>query len=212
VSRFPYIVAGLLALGLFAAFMSKSPWGENEIHQVAPHMRIDACFSCHFDARDVARNPIGHIASHYAATDQGIDLADTGGLMLCVDCHTSLANYNQYQVHIQEPHRALPGISCQDCHGDLSSTPWERPENKHGREHPRIERHGDKLILRSFNGAELDVTLLKKQMEHDTWSSDLARQAKTEEKHFKKMQCIDCHADWVPTCLGCHDKQPIPKF
>ena len=132
--------------------------------------------------------------------------------MLCVDCHTSLANYNQYQVHVQEPHRALPGISCQDCHGDLSTMPWENSANKQGHEHPRLERQGDKLVLHSFNGTKLDVTLLKHQLEKDTWSSQLARQAKTEQRHFDKMQCMDCHADWVPTCIGCHDKQPKPKF
>ncbi|USD67499.1 hypothetical protein [Vibrio sp. SCSIO 43136] len=205
----PLLLIAIIATILVLLWQLFPHLGERYQPKLAEHMKVDACFSCHFDARDVARNPIGHIASHYAQ----VDMPDAyNEQMLCVDCHTSLADIKHYQSHVDSPKTPLPAIECQDCHGSLTQYPSERVSEHTSREHIQLTKRNGKLYMHSFNGDVLEVVQLKSRLANQDWSTDMARQTKNESHHFDKMQCIDCHADWVPPCIGCHAKQPAPTF
>lgn len=68
-----------------------------------------------------------------------------------------------------------------------------------------VVRVGDTVVLHSASGKTLEVTLLKSLAERGSWRSDLSRQVKSGSEYHRTMTCNDCHADWLPPCLGCHE-------
>lgn len=67
-----------------------------------------------------------------------------------------------------------------------------------------VIRDGDQVLLYSASGDAYQVTLLKYLNEQKSWRSELSKQVKSEAGSHKDMACTDCHADWLPPCLGCH--------
>lgn len=65
-------------------------------------------------------------------------------------------------------------------------------------------RKGNKVILHSASGKDLELKPLKYLADND----ELSREAKVAKiqthMHMEKMECYSCHATWAPQCYGCH--------
>lgn len=80
-----------------------------------------------------------------------------------------------------------------------------------------LVRVGDEVRLYSASGGVHQVKLLNAIADSGSWQSELSRQVKASPVKHGAMACNDCHADWLPPCLGCHEKdtaeersEPIP--
>ena len=81
-----------------------------------------------------------------------------------------------------------------------------------------VARIGDEVWLYSASGGVHRVKLLKTIADSGSWQSELSRQVKASPANHGAMACNDCHGDWLPPCLGCHDQdaaeerpEPIPR-
>jgi hypothetical protein len=81
-----------------------------------------------------------------------------------------------------------------------------------------VVRIGDEVWLYSASGGVHKVKLLKAIADSGSWRSELSRQVKASPANHGAMACNDCHGDWLPPCLGCHDQdaaeerpEPIPR-
>jgi hypothetical protein len=67
-----------------------------------------------------------------------------------------------------------------------------------------VVRKGNKVVLHSASGKDLDLKPLKYLVDHDELSRE-AKVAKIQTHiHMEKMECYSCHATWAPQCYGCH--------
>ncbi len=68
-----------------------------------------------------------------------------------------------------------------------------------------VVRDGNRVFLYSVSGDVHEVTLLKSLGKTRSWQSELSKEVKSAPANHRDMACADCHADGLPTCLGCHD-------
>lgn len=157
------------------------------------------CFGCHHDPRGLPLNPLGVVATHYG----GARHADDGGLA-CQDCHTS----DEMHGRLDRPGASCLEIRCVDCHGDLDLAP---PAARDARFPPPVNgpenlvmRQGQ-LLTRSATGQEFSTPVLAEIARRDAWRTELGRRAMAEAAaEHASLDCMACHADWVPACHGCH--------
>ena len=221
-SRVLQIFLVLLTSGFWQGVAGESI-GSGETN-LPDHMKLETCFECHFDARDLAQNPSGDIVVHFGATNQPPGVS--GGNMVCVDCHYTLATAKAFQQHTErstDEGPVVPTIQCVDCHGTVEAAPTALFQSKagdtttsrsKGEEQQQasdralwmkhIYRQGEDLMLRSHTGREISITILNRRFRENKWSSELARAVKSQSFH-QNMECMDCHVDWAPACLGCHE-------
>ncbi len=75
-----------------------------------------------------------------------------------------------------------------------------------------VFRENGRVYLRSVSGRLHQVSLLATLGATDGWRSALGRQIKSSPELHQKMDCMDCHADWLPACLECHaDDQELVR-
>ena len=65
---------------------------------------------------------------------------------------------------------------------------------------------GDGAQLHSVSGHVHEVRLLARLAEQGNWSTQRAQEIKSNPELHASLGCMDCHADWLPTCDGCHAK------
>lgn len=69
---------------------------------------------------------------------------------------------------------------------------------------PHIVKNGEKILLHSAGGKDIDLTPLKTLALEDKLSLK-GKVAMTQvSSHIDKMECYACHATWAPQCYGCH--------
>ncbi len=80
-----------------------------------------------------------------------------------------------------------------------------------GNAFPDIVRRGNKVVVHTASGKDLELEPLKLKFEEETLSTE-ARVAMCQVgKHMDRMECYACHATWVPQCYGCHLKIDYSK-
>lgn len=184
----------------------------------------ETCFRCHFDPRLAGTNGIGDAYVHYGARHGG-----TGNGLLCQDCHTTADMHAAAGTEVRcEDCHGTPGrfpwelpLGFDGPNGNAARPPRGaavRPEAAGGKSAARdgylltsrgnpfgnVVRDGDRVWLHSVTGAVHEVTQLKRLNEQGSWRSQLSRQIKSAPGLHGNMACLDCHADWLPPCLGCH--------
>lgn len=182
--------------------------GVNEIGDAFVHYGTDQdqsghglmCQDCH---TSIEMHGDGNIAATSVAQSE----------IRCEDCHGTLARF-PWELEL--------------AHGDPeSTTAFSRVprgiasggDEAMGRQYPakdgylltsrgnifgNVVRDGGQVFLHSVSGEVHEVTLLKHLFEQKSWRSELSKQVKSVPKLHKDMACMDCHADWLPPCLGCH--------
>jgi len=72
-----------------------------------------------------------------------------------------------------------------------------------------VVREGNRVFLYSASGGKYEAPLLRKEGAGDSSRSQPTQQATCEADTHPDMTCLDCHADWLPSCPGCHaEKDP----
>jgi hypothetical protein len=67
-----------------------------------------------------------------------------------------------------------------------------------------VIREGKRVVLYSAAGRKYDVPLLKQVVVDDASRSQPTKPAMCVDDTHPDMTCLDCHADWLPSCPGCH--------
>lgn len=77
-----------------------------------------------------------------------------------------------------------------------------------GNPYPEVVRRGDKVIVHSAGGEDLELEPLKLLVSRkEAALSTEARVAMHQvTKHVDRMECYACHGTWMPQCYGCHLK------
>jgi hypothetical protein len=71
-----------------------------------------------------------------------------------------------------------------------------------------VVREGDKVIIHSASGLDLEIPTLKSIAQKNSWKnpkSAMTAMVKVR-KHIDTMECYACHSAWAPQCYGCHVK------
>lgn len=200
-----------------------------EAQEVVGAIPLETCFRCHFDPRLASTNGIGDASVHYGGRHDG-----TGRGLLCQDCHTAADMHAQEgaEIRCEDCHGTTERYPWElplgrDGAADSSSTAARLPRGvalglaaaggkfdardgylltSRGNPFGNVVRNGDRVWLQSVTGAVYEVTQLKRINEQRSWRSQLSQQVKSAPDLHKNMACLDCHADWLPPCLGCHEK------
>jgi len=67
-----------------------------------------------------------------------------------------------------------------------------------------IVRTGNKAILHSAGGKDLELKPLKYLADNNELSKEAIVAKIQTHIHMEKMECYSCHATWAPQCYGCH--------
>ena len=73
-----------------------------------------------------------------------------------------------------------------------------------GNPYSNVVRHGDKVIVHTAAGKDIELKPLKLIEREKTLSLEGLIAMKTVRGHVGKMECYTCHAAWAPQCYGCH--------
>lgn len=80
-----------------------------------------------------------------------------------------------------------------------------------GNPFPEVVRRGNKVIVHTVGGKDIELTPLKLAAE----SEELAKAPRVAMKqiplHINRMECYACHSSWAPQCYGCHVKIDYSK-
>ena len=76
---------------------------------------------------------------------------------------------------------------------------------------PHLVRKGDKIILHSAAGKDIELTPLKKLLDDGKLSEAATIAMVNVDGHINNMECYACHDDWAPQCYGCHIKIDYSK-
>jgi hypothetical protein len=208
----------------------------NGSEEILSGIPLETCFRCHFDPRLASTNETGDAHVHYGQEDVGsginlfcqdchtsIEMHGDGNLpassaaqmeIRCEDCHgtTDLFPW-ELPLGFGDPH-APAGLSV--VPRGTKENGSTQPEGvaagdgllltSRGNPFGNVLRDGDQVLLYSVSGEVHEVTLLKSLVQERSWRSELSKQIKSAPAHHQDMSCNDCHADWLPTCLGCHDQ------
>lgn len=201
-----------------------------------PGIPLQTCFQCHYDPRLAGVNAIGDAHVHYGGEHgargghllcqdchTSIEMHGDGNIPLrseaqieirCEDCHGT-TKYLPWELPLNFGDPEQPeglsveprGLSAEG--GDPVVGPVQSKEGflltSKGNPFGNVVRVGSEVRLYSASGAVHKVTLLKSLTESRSWRSELSMQVKTTDEH-EAMTCRDCHADWLPPCLGCHEQ------
>ncbi len=74
-----------------------------------------------------------------------------------------------------------------------------------------VVKDGDKVIVHSATGKDLELKPLKYLNDNSELSIEAEVAMVTVEKHTNEMECYSCHATWAPQCYGCHVKVDYSK-
>lgn len=69
---------------------------------------------------------------------------------------------------------------------------------------PHVVKQGEKVVLFSASGKNIEFSPLKKLVEEDKLSLEGKVAMVQTGLHMEKMECYACHATWAPQCYGCH--------
>jgi len=75
-----------------------------------------------------------------------------------------------------------------------------------GNPYTNAVRDGDKVIVHTAAGKDIELKPLKLIELEKTFSLAALVAMKSVRGHIGKMECYTCHAAWVPQCYGCHVK------
>lgn len=204
-----------------------------------PGIPMENCFACHYDPRVAGVNPIGDASVHYGGLHGGrgrglfcqdchtsIEMHGDGNLataneaqteVRCEDCHGTIAGF-PWELPLGYGGTEDSAIGSEGPRGtaEVSTAQQGRYPAKDGnvltsRGNPfgNVVRQGDRVLLHSVSGEVYEVTLLKERASRGTWRSELGRQVKSTPDMHSGMACLDCHADWLPACLGCHNANAL---
>jgi hypothetical protein len=118
--------------------------------------------------------------------------------MDCIDCHGAWEVHGD--GHLGADRTCVEGATrCEDCHGDR-----EREADL------RLARHalsrglgGEVLLTLRRSGKALVVPQVARTAHNEVDGSDAATRAHAD-GHMESLDCVACHAGWVPSCYGCH--------
>ncbi len=131
----------------------------------------------------------------------------------CEDCHGNLAQLPwelPLEVTGLTGAAQRPGKPRGLLNGDGSPVETQHPGHRgylltsRGNPFGNVFREGERVYLESVSGRRHEVTLLADLAEHRSWRSERSKEVKSAPHLHKEMSCMDCHADWLPPCLGCH--------
>jgi len=71
---------------------------------------------------------------------------------------------------------------------------------------PHVVKQGNKVVLFSASGKNIEFSPLKKLVKEDALSMEGKVAMVQTGLHMEKMECYACHATWAPQCYGCHIK------
>lgn len=74
-----------------------------------------------------------------------------------------------------------------------------------------VVKKGDKVIVHTAGGKDIELTPLKKLVEEGKLNDEAMVAMVHIEAHISKMECYTCHATWAPQCYGCHIKIDYSK-
>lgn len=148
--------------------------------------------------------------------DGNIATANAGQMEVrCEDCHGTTTR-RPWDLPVGYPSDRGSGIASEGPRGTArlggAALMDELPSHdgylltSRGNPFGNVVRDGDRVLLYSVSEEVHEVTLLARLAEQDGWSSELSRQAKAAPNAHDSMACLDCHADWLPPCLGCHQQ------
>ena len=75
-----------------------------------------------------------------------------------------------------------------------------------GNPYSNVVRDGDKVIVHTAAGKDLDLKPLKLIQTEKSLSLAGLIAMDTVGGHLRRMECYTCHASWAPQCYGCHVK------
>ncbi|UCG32812.1 MAG: hypothetical protein JSU68_14240 [Phycisphaerales bacterium] len=178
-------------------------------HYIAMHQDIHStegmmCLDCHTSI-DVHGD--GFIAGTNLAMVQ----------IECTDCHGTPSAYPWelplgYGDEFGTPPRIgeARGVAT-DLNARLSQGTLYAPEDGYlrtarGNPFPEVVRRGDRVIVHTAGGKDLELTPLKTLASDDSLGREPRVAMVAIHKHIDKMECYTCHAVWIPQCYGCHLK------
>ena len=200
-----------------------------------PGIPLETCFQCHYDPRLVSVNGSGDAHVHYGGEGDAsgghllcqdchtsIEMHGNGNIptrsaaqieIRCEDCHGT-SRYFPWELPLNFGDPEQPeGLSLEPRGlanvegGVIGGTELFNAFLLTSKGNPfgNVVRVGSEVRLYAASGKEYKVTLLKSLAESRGWQSELSMQVKTTKEHEQAMTCLDCHADWQPPCLGCHE-------
>jgi len=107
--------------------------------------------------------------------------------MHCMDCHTKTEVHGDGHIYGQAS--CTVTTRCEDCHG----TAQQRAGAVAWRDN-LSERDGKLILTTKRDGIELEVPQV----------ADAATIPGHSAAHLGAMECVSCHASWMPNCYGCH--------
>jgi hypothetical protein len=139
--------------------------------------------------------------------------ADAQREVRCEDCHGTLNKLPwelplvaDLQADGQHAPRAARGLAESDGRRIDELQPGQTAYLLTSRGNPfgNVVRVGDSVTLHSISGRVYPVRLLAQLADQDAWGSERARQVKAAPGLHAGLECMDCHADWLPSCISCH--------
>lgn len=140
----------------------------------------------------------------------------------CTDCHGTPARYPwELPLGYGDEYGSKPGkgprgmttklLGLQKRQG--TSYPPEDGYLLSARGNPlgNVVRRGNRVIVHTAGGDDLQIKPLKLLANEKTLSLDARVAMVNVSKHIQKMECYTCHAKWAPQCYGCHVKIDYSK-
>ena len=183
--------------------IARNPIGDTAVHGGDPSPTPTAALLCQDCHTSIEMHGDGNIPAHASAQSE----------IRCEDCHGT-DDQLPWELPLRPPDRAegrgpaAPPRGVADAHGAISATaaPNEpgRLLTSRGNPFGNVLRNDGGVYLRAVSGRDHPVTLLA----HPTGSlsrlTGNPRQIHTAPGRHRAMECMECHADWLPPCVGCH--------
>jgi hypothetical protein len=135
----------------------------------------------------------------------------------CEDCHGTADRY-PWELPLAYADRARHKISAFPPRGVATNNDafleQKNPETdgylltSRGNPFGNFVKEEKEVVLYSASGGKYKVPLLKRVATSDTLRLKSREVATSVAGSHQNMAYIDCHADWLPPCLGCHADTP----